>query len=61
LLFFSDALLPLSRLIFPNPLENFQLEKRDIKFEGVDFKTRSLILKRGISNGILEVFGLCLK
>jgi hypothetical protein len=55
LLFFSDYFLPLSRLIIPNPDGNFKLEGRNIKFEG-KYYTRSVILKEGISDGILEVF-----
>jgi hypothetical protein len=57
LLFFSDCSLPLSRLTIPNPHGKFKLEGRKIIFEG-DY-TRSLILKEGISDGILEVFVLC--
>jgi hypothetical protein len=56
LLLFSDGSLPLSRLIIPNPHGEFKLEARNIIFEG---DLRSLILKEGISDGILEVFVLC--
>jgi hypothetical protein len=57
LLFFSDSSLPLSRLTIPNPHGKFKLEGRNIIFEGG--YTRSLILKEGISDRILEVFVLC--
>jgi hypothetical protein len=53
LLFFSDCSLPSSRLIIPNPHRKFKLEGRNIIFENY---TRSLILKEGILDGILEVF-----
>jgi hypothetical protein len=53
LLFFSKHSFPLSRLIIPNPHEMFKLEGRNAIFEGYK---RSLILKKGISEGILEVF-----
>jgi hypothetical protein len=53
LLFFSDYFLPLSRLIVPNPYGKFRLEKRNVMFNC------TLILKEGISDGILEVFVLC--
>jgi hypothetical protein len=61
LLSFSDGSLPLSRLTIPNPHEKFQLEGRNIIFEGDGWvrNTRSVILKEGISDGILEVFVLC--
>jgi hypothetical protein len=59
LFFFSDCSLPLFRLIFPNPHGMFKLEGQNIIFE-CDLKNkRSLILKEGISDGILEVFVLC--
>jgi hypothetical protein len=57
LLFFSDYSFPLCRLIIPDPHGKFELEGRNITFEGNDF--RSLILKEGISDGILEEFVLC--
>jgi hypothetical protein len=62
LLFFSDRFLPLSRLIIPNPHGKFKLEKRNIIFKGVGYgnNIRSLILKEGISDGILEVFVSCM-
>jgi hypothetical protein len=56
--FFSDGSLPLSRLTIPNPHGKFKLEGRKITFEGI-YNRRSLILKEGISDGILEVFVLC--
>jgi hypothetical protein len=61
LLFSSDYSLPLSRLIIPNPHEKFKLEGRNAIFERDDDSLiiRSLILKEGISDGILEVFVLC--
>jgi hypothetical protein len=37
----------------------FKLEGRDIIFEGDTRSKISLILKEGISDGILEVFVLC--
>jgi hypothetical protein len=37
----------------------FKLEGRNIVFEGGYNNSRSLILKEGISDGILEVFVLC--
>jgi hypothetical protein len=58
LLFFSDSSLPLSRLIFPNTHGKFKLERRNIIFE-CGSRKRSLVLKKGISNGILKVFVLC--
>jgi hypothetical protein len=57
LLFFSDYSLPISRLIIPNPHEMFLLVERIIVFKGG--YARSLILKEGISDGILEVFVFC--
>jgi hypothetical protein len=54
--FFLGCFLPLSKLTIPNPHGRFKLEGRNIIFEG--FKG-SLILKEGISDGILEVFVLC--
>jgi hypothetical protein len=59
LLFFSDGSLPLSKLTIPNPHGKFKLEGRKIIFQGNLIDTRSLILKEGISDGILEVFVLC--
>jgi hypothetical protein len=61
LLFFSDGSLPLSRLAIPNPHGKFKIEAQNMVFQGDDnFKdVRSLILKEGISDGILEVFVLC--
>jgi hypothetical protein len=56
LLFFSNGSLPLSRLTIPNPHRKFKLEGQKIIFEG---DKRSLIIKEGISDGILEVFVLC--
>jgi hypothetical protein len=59
LLFFSDYSIPVSRLTIPNPHEMFKLEGRNIIFEIESndlIDERSLILKEGISNGILEVF-----
>jgi hypothetical protein len=58
LLFFLDTFLPLSRLIIPNPHGKFELKKRNIIFQGNGYSshTRSIILKEGISDGILEVF-----
>jgi hypothetical protein len=50
LLLFSDYSLPLSRLIIP--------KGQNIIFEGHGIPS-SLILKEGISDGILEVFVLC--
>jgi hypothetical protein len=49
---------PLFRLIIPNPHKKFRLEGRSVIFEGKT-KTndiRSLILKKGIVDGALEVF-----
>jgi hypothetical protein len=57
LLFFSDGSLPLSRLIIPNPHGKLKLRGGTVTFK--DHKERSLILKEGISDGILEVFVLC--
>jgi hypothetical protein len=58
--FFLDGSLPLSRLTIPNPHGEFELEGRNIVFQGDGYEDRrSLILKEGISNGILEVFVLC--
>jgi hypothetical protein len=59
LLLFSDCSLPLSRLIIQNLHERFRLEGRNIIFEGDGDNSRSVILKEGISDGILEVFVLC--
>jgi hypothetical protein len=57
LLLFSDSL-PLSKLIIPNPHGRFRLEKQSIIFEGYNLliNARSVILKEGISNGILKMF-----
>jgi hypothetical protein len=57
--FFSDGSLPLSRLAIPNPHKKFKLEGRNIIFEWGYPNVMSLILKEGISDGILEVFVLC--
>jgi hypothetical protein len=58
--FFSDYSLPLSRLIIPNPHGKFKLIGRNIIFQGSNSNnsqsTRSLILKEGILDQILEVF-----
>jgi hypothetical protein len=56
--FFLDSSLPLSRLVFPNPHGKFKLEGRKIIFQGDSYE-RSVVLKEGISDGILEVFVLC--
>jgi hypothetical protein len=56
LVLFSDGFLPLFRLIIPNPYGNFKLEGRNIIFEGIGC-ANSLILKEGVLNRILEVFG----
>jgi hypothetical protein len=45
-------------LIVPNPHGKFKLEGRNIIFECDWRNSRSLILKEGISDGILEVFVL---
>jgi hypothetical protein len=57
LLFFLDGSLPLSKLTIPNPHGEFKLEGRNIIFE--NGYLRSLILKEGLLDGILEVFVLC--
>jgi hypothetical protein len=57
--FFLDSSLPLSKLTIPNPHGKFKLEGRNIIFEYCYPNVRSLILKEGISDGILEVFVLC--
>jgi hypothetical protein len=59
--FFLDGSLPLSKLTIPNPHGMFKLEGRKIIFKGDGYSknTRSLILKEGISDGILKVFVLC--
>jgi hypothetical protein len=60
LFFFLDSSLPLSKLTIPNPHGKFELEGRNIIFQGDCYEdTRSLILKEGISDGILEVFVFC--
>jgi hypothetical protein len=43
-----------SKLIIPNLYKKFKLKKRNIIFE--NYIQRPIILKEGISNGILEVF-----
>jgi hypothetical protein len=58
LLFFSDCSLPLSRLLIPNPYGKFKLEGRNVIFECQKSNVRSLILKEGISDGVLEMFVL---
>jgi hypothetical protein len=60
-IFFLDRSLPLSKLTIPNPHGKFELEGQKIIFEGDGYSddSRSLILKEGISDGILEVFVLC--
>jgi hypothetical protein len=55
-LLLSDYFLPLSRLIIHNPHGRFKLEGRKSIFEGGYNNQRSLILKEGISDGILEMF-----
>jgi hypothetical protein len=60
LLFFSDCFLPLSRLIIRNPHERFRLEGRKMIFQGHSYITRSLILKKKISDKVFEVFVLFL-
>jgi hypothetical protein len=45
--------------MIPNPHGKFKLEGRKIIFDCDFFDKRSLILKEGISDGILEVFVLC--
>jgi hypothetical protein len=42
--------------MLPNSYEEFILEGRNIIFEGDIYNPRSLILKEGISDEILEVF-----
>jgi hypothetical protein len=61
LFFFSDGYLPLFKLTIFNPHGKFKLEGRNIIFQSDIFgdDRRSLILKEGISDGILEVFVLC--
>jgi hypothetical protein len=59
LLFFSDYSIPLFRLTIPNPYGKFKLEGRNIIFECDGDDGRSLILKEGISCGILKMFVLC--
>jgi hypothetical protein len=54
--FFLDSSLPLSRLIIPYPYENLKFKGRNAIFEGDNYNKRSVLLKEGISNGILEVF-----
>jgi hypothetical protein len=53
--YFSDGYLPLSKLTIPNPHGKFKLEGRKIIFQGDSYE-RSVVLKEGISDGILEVF-----
>jgi hypothetical protein len=43
--------------MIPNPHKKFKLKGRKIIFENNNI--RSLILKEGISDGILEMFVLC--
>jgi hypothetical protein len=45
--------------MIPNPHGMFELMGRIILFECVRRNIRSVILKEGISDGILEVFVLC--
>jgi hypothetical protein len=55
LLFFLDHSLPLSRLIILNPYGKFKL-KQDSIFKCGFINIRSIILKEGVSNVILEMF-----
>jgi hypothetical protein len=57
----SGMMTSLVDLMVPNRHGKFKLEGRNIKFQSGGFPNdkRSLILKEGISNGILEVFVLC--
>jgi hypothetical protein len=54
----TDTTTPLANLIWPNPHGRFKLEGRNIIFEGNFNGIRSVILKEGILDGILEVFVL---
>jgi hypothetical protein len=60
--YFSDASLPLSRLIIFNSHGLFKLEKREMIFQGGGYgsNVKSLVLKEKISDKILEVFVLFL-
>jgi hypothetical protein len=60
LLFLSDYSLPLSKLLIPVLYEKFELKERYFTL-GPFFcgYPTSLLLKEGISDGILEVFVLC--
>jgi hypothetical protein len=55
--FFATA--PLTDLVVPNPHGGFTLEGRRGIFSGEDYVLRSLILRKGITDGVLEVFALC--
>jgi hypothetical protein len=58
LLFLLDTSSPLSSLLLPNPYGSFALEGRKATFsgEGRYDDIRSLVLREGMSDGIMEVF-----
>jgi hypothetical protein len=55
-IFVLDVTLFFSHLLLYNPYGNYRLEGRKAIFGGGD--TRSLIMKEGIKNGLMEVFVL---
>jgi hypothetical protein len=58
-IFVLDVTLFFSHLLLPNPYGNYKLEERKAIFntEG-SYYSRSLIMKEGIKNGMMEVFVL---
>jgi hypothetical protein len=59
LLFFLDTSSSLSTLLLPNPYGSFALEGRKATFSGGGCgHERSLVMREGVSDGIMEVFVL---
>jgi hypothetical protein len=61
-IFISDATIPFSHFLLPNPYDKYKLEERKIIFNGGGLNgdnIRSLIMKEGIKDGMMQVFVLC--
>jgi hypothetical protein len=58
-IFVLDTTLPFSNFLLPNPYGKYKLEGRKAIFntEG-SYDPRSLVMKEGIKNGMMEVFVL---
>jgi hypothetical protein len=58
-IFVLDTTLPFSNFLLPNPYGNYKLEERKAIFNSEGrYNIRSLIMKEGIKNGMMEVFVL---